>query len=200
MTHIGIDKFSENSHLRNKGGYTSQVIDMGVQWDFGDNCGHRRFRNPIVAVRPHREHPPDEGFFKELCGKHAKVNHNYLKGDLGHVCTRCGLFIEHGCELVKTGPSHEMVEFDKKRRINLFSNEYDAMMEFANVIGHPFTCAMFRSAKNIDYSIAVSVINMGIRYDDIVKLPSKSRYGDCLYISSVALDNHPEFIKITLPI
>lgn len=94
------------NHLRNKGGYTSLVSDMGVQWDFGDNCGHGRGNKPFVRISDFRENYPPS--FYARCGGRNRRTHSYRIGDLGSVCQHCGLYVPHGEYCPTTGDLPEI--------------------------------------------------------------------------------------------
>lgn len=105
-------KNTSNTFIRNRGGYTSIVADMSVQWDFKMNCGLRGRRwFPVAALIPAQsdEPWPEEGFipddvqFRTVPYRARKCAHHWLIGDYLSVCSKCSTEIPHGMSVPAFG-------------------------------------------------------------------------------------------------
>ncbi len=129
--------------LRNKLYYTSLVLLLRVQWDFGDNCRHRKYRLPVRRVIPTREEAPPS--FRSCCGwRNSK--HQYIQGDYGCVCSVCGLFVPHGVQAPEKGPlGVSQAEINKKQSDPKASSLFKFMLAFAQTSGNtPITLRQVR--------------------------------------------------------
>jgi hypothetical protein len=111
MNYISLDALSAQ---RNKGGYTSWVSDMGVQWDFRPNCGHARPKMPVKAIGrgpimpwPPSDYVPEDAVEKVPSHRCLKCRHRWLVGDYLYVCRDCMMEVPVGQNVPVIGVGEE---------------------------------------------------------------------------------------------
>ncbi len=161
------------NHIRNKGGYTSWTSDMGVQWDWRDNCSKSRYRNPPVPMRYIRlEYPPS---FQACCRERSP--HEYIKGDLGVVCKKCGLFVNSG----RPVPVFGDLKGESKRFMVPTNEVLDYLRGIASVVNFQVTRYQIRHSLGKSNSETSAGLALARKRDEIFSPRHLSRSGDVLY-------------------
>ncbi len=147
MKFIPLDQIRGHEFIRNKGGFTSRVKDMGVQWEcYPNNCGKTKYRRPIVALHYDRDDFPPS--FEPMC---EDRNHSYLIGSLGSVCKYCGLYVEHGMECPVTGKPTWMVDSGWSE-VDLEKTQI-AVIEFLSKSNEPLVLQVIRKNIGIEHYV-----------------------------------------------